>query len=78
MKNSGRDIWPKGNKAADSTWSIGAICIWAVGMIVFYIAVNAIGKRVAPTIIHHEREHAHCYTAGKMMFVSIACVPKVK
>lgn len=58
------------------------------GYIALYIVVVAVvlggtmavthymGKVLKPTVLHHEQEAAHCYTAGKMFFVSIACVPK--
>jgi len=45
-------------------------------MIAMYFGINALGQAFAPKITHHEQENAHCYTAGKMFFVSIACVPK--
>jgi hypothetical protein len=59
-----------------------------LGYVVIYIAAFALilggttalthylGKVLKPTVLHHEQEAAHCYTAGKMFFVSIACVPK--
>jgi hypothetical protein len=37
-----------------------------------------LGRRIETQVTHHEMEQAHCYTAGKMFFVSIACVPKEK
>jgi hypothetical protein len=43
-----------------------------------YFGVNAMGRLMKPTVLHHEQEAAHCYTAGKMFFVSIACVPKTE
>jgi hypothetical protein len=47
-----------------------------VFLVAFYFGVNAVGQWLEPEIKHHEQEAAHCYTAGKMFFVSIACVPK--
>ena len=41
-----------------------------------YFGINIMGQALEPKITHHEQEAAHCYTAGKMFFVSIACVSK--
>lgn len=46
--------------------------------VALYFGMNALGQWTEPKVIHHEQEAAHCYTAGKMFFVSIACVPKVE
>lgn len=50
----------------------------AVSLFTFalWAGIHQLGKMVEPTVLEHEQEHAHCYTAGKMFFVSIACVPK--
>jgi hypothetical protein len=42
----------------------------------FYAAFNAVGQWMEPKIRFHEQENAYCYTAGKMFFVSIACISK--
>ena len=38
--------------------------------------INAVGKALTPKVVYQEQENADCYTAGKMFFVSIACVLK--
>lgn len=63
----------------DSKEILGIAMMWlgmAIFVIIVWAGVHEVGKRMQPTIIHHETEHAHCYTAGKMFFVSIACVGK--
>jgi Co/Zn/Cd efflux system component len=50
--------------------------LFLVFICTLYFGINAMGRLMKPTVIHHEQEVAHCYTAGKMFFVSIACVPK--
>jgi hypothetical protein len=47
-----------------------------VAILFLYAAVNTIGQSFEPKIRAYDTEDAHCYTANKMFFVSIACVPK--
>ena len=49
---------------------------WIATVLALWLGMNFIGQMMEPKIIHHEEEDANCYTAGKMFFVSIACVPK--
>ena len=39
-------------------------------------SVNWVGRSLKSSILYHEQEHAHCYTASKLFSVDIACVPK--
>ena len=66
VKGLFRDIGP--------TIAYGALLLLVVFGI--WAAANWAGSLITPKVLHHETEQAHCYTAGKMFFVSIACVPK--
>ena len=55
---------------------LGSALLW-VGMVgIIWLGAIYAGRNVEVQIQHHEQEHAHCYSAGKMFQVSIACVPK--
>lgn len=66
-------------KASYFKTAVGVVA-YIAAVVVFFAAVVGVthftGKVLTPTVLHHEQENAHCYTAGKMFFVSIACVPK--
>ncbi len=50
--------------------------VWIGGFWAIWAGVNAIGQSFGASIQEHNMEHAYCYTANKMFFVSIACVSK--
>jgi hypothetical protein len=55
---------------------LGSVAIWAAVVLGIWAVAVYTGRIVDVQIQHHEQEHAHCYSAGKMFQVSIACVPK--
>lgn len=57
-------------------WTMASLVSVGLLAIVLLLGINAIGTQMEPAIRHHETEQAHCYTASKMVFVSVACIPK--
>jgi len=53
------------------------LALWVGFLGVIWAGSIYAGRMVETKVEHHEQENAYCYTAGKMFFVSIACVPKL-